>query len=181
MRTGWSVLGAAVVVVASLTVANVDAEDAAVGARAGMDLAGTAADAWADDARLVWLENDSEIDANGQAAAWGYLYYSAEKHAMRSWSVRDGRITTGQDHTVSAEAPALQLDWSDSDRAAARAWDGGGREFCGETGRLESLVLVHGLFAPRSTWVAVFAAGEGPRLHIVMDADDGDVVKRWRG
>lgn len=181
MRTGWGVLGVAAVVVTALAVAHVDAGDTAVGARAGLDLAATAADAWADDARLVWVENDAPIDANGRAVAWGYLYYSDEKHAMRSWSVRDGRITTAQDHTVSAEAPALGLGWSDSERAAAQAWDGGGREFCGGTGRLESLVLVYGIFAPRSTWVAVFAAGAGPRLHIVLDADDGDVVKRWRG
>jgi predicted RecA/RadA family phage recombinase len=174
-------LGGVATLVAAFAVANVDAGDAFVGARAGLELAAHAADAWADDARLVWLENDAPLDANGRAPAWGYLYYSAEKHAMRSWSVRDGGITTAQDHTVSAEAPALQLDWADSDRAAARAWEGGGREFCGTTGSLESLVLVHGIFAPRSTWVAVFAAGDGPRLHVVLDAKDGDVVKRWRG
>lgn len=156
------------------------AEDAAA-ARAGLGMAGAAADAWADDARLVWIENDTALDAEGRAAQWGYLYYSREKHAMRSWSVREARIVAAVDHTVSAEAPALDADWQDSNAIAPRAWDEGGREFCATGGTLVSLVLVRGVFAPEAAWCAVFDRGQGPSLYVLLDAKSGDVKKRWRG
>lgn len=150
-----------------------------VTARVGMDLAASAADAWADDARLVWVENDAPIDSTGRADSWGYLYYSREKHAMRSWSVRDARIVAAVDHAVSAEAPALGADWKDSAEIAARAL--GERGDAAVAARLEGLILVQGVFAPGTAWVAVFDDGPGPRLHLLLDAASGEVLKRWRG
>jgi len=148
-------------------------------ARAAMPMAVAAADAWADDARLVWVENDAPVDSAGRADAWGYLYYSREKHAMRSWSVRDARIVAAVDHTVSAEAPALDSSWQDSQSIAARAWRERGD--AGPVSTLHSLVLVRGVFAPGAAWVAVFDEGPGPRLHVLLDAASGDLLKRWRG
>jgi hypothetical protein len=150
-------------------------------ARDGLSLAQAAADAWADDARLVWIENDAELDAQGRAAAWGYLYFSPEKRSLRSYSVRDRKLTVAQDHRVSTEAPGVDLGWKDSGDAARAAWKHGGREFASGGGTLESLLLVRGVFAQESAWVAIFNAGQGPRLYLVLDALKGEVLKRWRG
>jgi hypothetical protein len=171
--------------VAALVVALVPSRPAwaePASARTGMHLAAAAADAWADDARLVWVENDAPVDSAGRADGWGYLYYSREKHAMRSWSVREARIVAAIDHTVSAEAPALAGEWQDSPDIAARAWDARGEAAAPATAAtLQSLVLVRGVFAAETAWVAVFDDGPGPRLHVLLDAATGDVLKRWRG
>jgi len=150
-------------------------------ARAGLALAAAAADVWAEDARLVWIENDTGIDAAGQADAWGYLYYSAGRHAMRSWSVRAGKIVHAEDHVVSAEAPAVEPDWLDSDAIVAAAHAAVGAEAVQAGARLQSLLLVRGVFGAGTAWVAVFDVGPGPRLFLLLDAQDGDLTKRWRG
>jgi hypothetical protein len=150
-------------------------------ARDGLPMAQAAADAWADDARLVWIENDAELDSEGRAAAWGYLYFSPEKRALRSYSVRAGKLTVAQDHVVSTEAPGVDLGWKDSAEAAHAAWKHGGRDFASGNGTLESLLLVRGVFAQESAWVAIFSAERQPRLYLVLDALKGDVLKRWRG
>jgi hypothetical protein len=165
------------VVLGALGLAAVPA--AAETARDGLVLATAAADAWADDARLVWVENDAVVDSTGAAAAWGYLYYSPELHALRSWSVRGGRIVTALDHAVSAAAPGVDAAWLDSGRAAAAAW--GASDLGPGDGRLASLLLARGVFAAGSTWVGVFESGPGPRLFVVLDACTLDLRKRWRG
>jgi hypothetical protein len=40
---------------------------------------------------------------------------------------------------------------------------------------------VRGVFAPGAAWVAVFDDGLGPKLHVLLDAASGDLIKRWRG
>ncbi len=181
----WNLCCAAVVACLAGTMAGAslagETPAAVATARDGMGLAASAADSWADDARLVWVENDTALDPEGHASAWGYLYYSLEKHAMRSWSVRDGHIVVAADHTVSAEAPALETNWLDSAEIANRAWEGGGREFCATGGGLAHLLLVRGVFAPETAWVAVFDNGAGPSLYVLVNAASGDVKKRWRG
>jgi hypothetical protein len=149
-------------------------------ARSGLALAAAAADAWADDARAVWIENDAPLDTLGQADAWGYLYYSADKHAMRSWSVRAGEIVAAEDHAVVAAAPAVDPEWKDSDAIATAARAALEQPQAGMA-QLESLVLVRGVFAAETAWVAVFSAGTGPRLFLLLDARDGNLLKRWRG
>jgi hypothetical protein len=185
-RLGWivsAVLAAATAAMAESNTADSGGEPAPGSntARGGAALAAAAADAWADDARLVWIENEDALDERGRAAAWGYLYYSREKHAMRSWSVREARIDRAADHAVSAEAVALDPEWKDSAEIVERAWQGGGREFCASGGTLSHLVLVRGVFASESSWCAVFDNGAGPDLFILLDATSGDVKKRWRG
>lgn len=150
-------------------------------ARDALVLATAAADAWADDARLVWIENDAPVSDDGRAASWGYLYYSPEKHAMRSYAVGSERIELAQDHVVSAEAPGVEAEWMDSGEAARRAWEQGGGDFCGEEGALDKLLLVRGVFASGTAWIGIYRRGDGPRLYVVVDATSGDLLRRWRG
>jgi len=138
-----------------------------------------AADAWADDARLVWVENDAPVDATGRAEAWGYLFYSPLQHAMRSYSVRDGALTTAKDQAVSVAAPGLDA-WLDSDAVMDAALRRANSDL-GPEHRLENLLLVRGVFAREAAWVAVFVLAEGPRLFVVCDAQSGDVLRAWRG
>jgi len=148
-------------------------------ARACLALAEQAADSWADDARLVWVENDAPVDADGRAAAWGFLFWSPAHGAMRSWSVRDGTITVAEDHTVTAAAPGVET-WIDSD-AIVRGARSRALETC-ETGcSLETLLLVRGVFDKGTAWVAVFSTPEGPSLYIVCDAANGRILRNWRG
>lgn len=178
LRTRCNWLGGAVLVVlAGVAVPESRAETA----RDGLALAAAAADAWADDARLVWVENDSSIDAFGQAASWGYLYYSPEKHAMRSWSVDGAEIVEAVDQAVVAEAPAIDSGWKDSAEIAAVAMQKAAEELGVTSPVFDSLVLVRGVFAPGSAWVAVFANGGGPRLFLLFDSRSGDLQRKWRG
>jgi hypothetical protein len=150
----------------------------AVTARAWLPVALHAADAWADDASLVWIENDAALDAAGRAEAWGFLFFSPGKHAMRSYSVRGGKLEHAEDQALSIAARPLE-SWVDSDAVLGRAQERA-RETWGES-RLESLLLVRGVFSSETAWVAVFAQGDGPRLFVVCDARDGEVLRAWRG
>lgn len=151
-------------------------------ARTGMALAASAADAWADDARLVWIENDTPVDASGQADAWGYLYYSPTLHAMRSWSVRGSEIVHAEDQAVIAAAPTVDPDWEDSSTVVSAAWrEVGSERAASGTAHLASLVLARGIFTVETAWVAVFDTGAGPRDFLVFDAHGGSLLKRWRG
>ena len=98
---------------------------------------------------------------------------------MRSYSIRDGALERAEDQAVTAPAPALDV-WVDSSAIVGAA-----RRRAGECGAgactLESLLLVRGVFAPGSAWVAVFARGDGPRHYVVCDAESGEVVRDWRG
>jgi hypothetical protein len=147
-------------------------------ARAYLPLAAQAADAWADDARLVWLENDAPVDTSGTASAWGFLYYSPVLGAMRSWSIRNGKIEHAEDHAVRVTAPALRQEWLDSSRVVAGALSEARRA---GAGALESLVLSCGVFHAEVAWVAVFATSDSTKLYVVVDANAGDVVRSWRG
>ena len=171
----WAVVAAAVLLA---TPANSDPSRQT--ARHSLAIASMAADAWVDDAHLVWVENDSDLDAQGRAQSWGYLFYSESLGAMRSWSVRQGKLEKPHDHSVRAVAPALEPNWIDSAAVMEKAWRQVKEESEADWS-LVSLVLVRGVFDKRPTWVAVFDRGEGPRLHVVLAANDGDLLRRWRG
>jgi hypothetical protein len=138
-----------------------------------------AADAWADDARLVWVENDAPVDAQGRAAAWGFLFFSPEHGGMRSYSVREGVLDVADDHAVTAPAPVLDA-WVDSSDIVRRAWQRADEE-CEAGCALETLLVVRGVFARETTWVAVFQPTSGPRLFVVIDAASGKLIRDWRG
>ncbi len=148
-------------------------------ARGWLPVALHAADAWADDARLVWVENDAPVDPSGRAEAWGYLFYSPLQHAMRSYSVRGGALAAAKDQAVSVAAPGLDA-WLDSGAVLDAAFRRAASDL-GPGPRLLNLLLVRGVFAREAAWVAVFVLAEGPRLFVVCDAQSGDVLRAWRG
>jgi hypothetical protein len=149
-------------------------------ARACLEVAEFAADEWADDARLVWVENDAPVDTQGRSHAWGYLYYSPQRGAMRSYSIREGLLERYEAHATVAEFPGLHSAWSDSDEAVREAWKQG-EENCNGGCELETLLLVRGVFESGSAWVAVFSNEGGPRLHVVLDAVTLELLRLWRG
>jgi hypothetical protein len=171
--------GLAAFLVASLCLPATVGSDTLRSARGCLDVALRAADAWADDAQLVWVENDAPVDAEGRADAWGFLFFSPEQGAMRSYSVREGILALADDHAVTAPAPALET-WVDSGDIARRAWERAD-EKCESGCALETLLVVRGVFSHETTWVAVFQPASGPRLFVVMNAADGKLIRDWRG
>ncbi|UCE03590.1 MAG: hypothetical protein JSW67_05235 [Candidatus Latescibacterota bacterium] len=165
--------------VAALCLPSTVGSDTLRSARGCLEVALQAADAWADDAQLVWLENDAPVDAEGRADAWGFLFFSPQQGAMRSYSVREGVLALADDHAVTAPAPALET-WVDSGDIAQRAWKRA-NEKCESGCALATLLLVRGVFAHETTWVAVFQSTSGPRLFVVMDAANGKIIRDWRG
>jgi hypothetical protein len=155
-------------------------------AQAGMGRAEAAARVWADDAALVYLENDEEVGATGAAARWGYLYYSAGRGKARGYSVRDGRIVVAGDLAMKFEAPPVAPGWIDSDAALAAADAHGGRDYCrAHAGRVSAMLLSRGTFqqgAPDlTTWTIVYSSPDAPSLFVVVDAAQGRVFRNWRG
>lgn len=157
-----------------------------IAARAGLDLARAAAAAWAADAELVYVENDDDVNAEGAAARWSFLFLSRESGRARAWSVRDGRIAAAQNVEMALEALALPEGWIDSGAALAAADREAGRAFRkGSQGRLSSMLLMRGAFdeadPDRSTWTFVYTSPGAPSLWVVVDATEGKVRRTWRG
>jgi hypothetical protein len=149
-------------------------------ARHALGLAELAADTWVEDARLVWIENNAPLDSQGRSKAWAFLFYSEALGAMRSWAVQEGKLQAPEDHSVRAEAPGLEPGWLDSTEIMEAVRKHAGSEDA-STSQLVSLVLARGVFDAQPTWVAVFDRGAGPRLHLVLRAANGDLIRRWRG
>ena len=179
-----SVIRNVILCLAVVTVAR--AGDRPVAAADAVDLAATAARAWADDARLVYAENDEAVDADGRAARWGFLFHSTARDAARAYSIGDGEVERAEDLSFDFAAPPLASTWLDSDEALRHAEEAGGADYRGEHGAtLRAMVLTRGLFhldeADRTTWTCVYDAPGQPSLWIVLDARDGDVLRRWKG
>ena len=157
-----------------------------VHARAGFDLAGAAAAAWAPDAFLVYIENDEPFDSHGAAPRWGYLYHSPTLKKARVYSVRDGKIVVAEDLGMKFEAPPIAGEWIDSAKAFTISDEGPARRFCFEhAGRLDTMLLMRGAIQEdqpdRTTWMLVYTAPNLPSLFVVLDAADGTVLRTWRG
>lgn len=155
-------------------------------ARSGLEIARDAALSWAPDARLVYLENDEPVGADGTAVRWGYLFQSQSRGKARGYSVRDGRILEAADLGFDFDAPPLPDSWLDSAAALAAAEAKAGAKFRLEHGgRLSAMLLVRGAFYERepdaSTWALVYTSDSEPALFVVVDAADGKVVRTWRG
>ncbi len=162
------------------------ADETPVSAAAVRSLGDAAARAWADDAQLVYLENDTPFDAGGRAARWGLLYYSDARQQARGYSVREGEVERAKDLGFEFAAPALGSGWIDSDVAWSRAEEAGGARFRAEhAGHLRSALLTRGLMhlddPQRTTWTFVYDAPGQPSLWVVLDAADGKVLRRWKG
>jgi hypothetical protein len=161
-------------------------DPAATTARAGEDLARAAAESWAPDARLIYVENDEALSALGSAARWGYLFHSTGRDAGRAYSVRGGEILHAEDLPFLFDAPPLPGEWIDSSAALAAAEREGGASFRAEhSGELRTMLLVRGLFHPEdpdaATWAVVYVSPAAPGLWVVVDAATGKVVTTWRG
>jgi hypothetical protein len=156
-------------------------------ARAGLELASAAAQAWAGDAALVYVENDETLDDGGASARWGYLFYSPSQDRARVWSVRGGRIATAENLDMRFDAPPVAAGWIDSAAALAAAERGGGAEFRNSHhgGRLEAMLLMRGALSEgdpdATTWTVVYRATGEPSLFVVVSATDGKVQRTWRG
>jgi len=155
-------------------------------ARSGVEIATSAARAWAADAVLVYVENDEDVDSTGAAARWGYLYYSAAGEKSRFYSVREGRIAAAENLEMKFDAPPLAAGWLDSGAALAAADQGAGGKFRAEHGgRPGTMLLMRGAFhgddPDRTTWTLVYTAPGAPSLFVVVDAADGKVRRTWRG
>jgi len=155
-------------------------------AREGLDPARDAAQSWASDARLVYLENDEVLSPAGKANRWGYLFYSESKGTSRGYSIRDGVILEAADLGFDFEAPPLPDSWVDSAGVLATAEKKAGRKFRDDHGgRLAAMLLIRGALHEEkpdaSTWAVVYTAGDTPALVVVVNAADGKVIKTWRG
>lgn len=176
---------AALALVALATAARAG-ERPAVTARAGLDAARAAAHAWADDARLVYIENDEAATAAGAAARWGYLYHSSKRNGARAYSVGDGTVRRASDLGFDLAAPPIAEPWIDSDAAFAAAEREAGAAYCAKNaGRLGTLLLVRGAFdlndPDATTWAVVYRSPTSPSLFVIVDARSGKVVRTWRG
>lgn len=187
MKNGFLIpLGAALVVAALAAVPAAAKPAPPIAARAGLELARAAATAWAADAELVYVENDEDVNAEGGAARWGYLYVSPATGRARAWSVREGRIAAAENVEMVFEAPPLPDGWIDSAEALAAADHEAGRAFRkGARGHLSSMLLMRGAFdesdPDRATWTLVYTAPGAPSLWVVVDAAEGKVRRTWRG
>jgi hypothetical protein len=155
-------------------------------AHAGLDIAREAADAWARDAVLVYLENDEDLDAQGASPRWSYLFYSSSLDKLRFYSVRAGKILVAENLNLKFEAPPLAAQWIDSGAALAASEHGEGGDFCRkEGGHLATMLLMRGAFQDKdpdqTTWTLVYTAPNAPSLFVVVDAAQGKVRRTWRG
>ena len=161
-------------------------DDAPVGARAGLEIATAAAQSWASDAVLIYLENDEALNPGGAATRWGYLFYSASGQKARGYSVRDGHVVTASNLDMKFEAPPVAEGWIDSDAAIAAAANEAGKVFKQDAGgQLSAMLLMRGAFdeehPDRTTWTLVYTAPNQPSLFVVVDASAGKVRRTWRG
>jgi hypothetical protein len=182
-RSMQAALAAATLLGAALPAAA--GEPARATARQGEDLARAAAVAWADDARLIYVENDEAVGDDGAAERWGYLFHSPSREASRAYSVKGEKIVTAIDAPFEFAAPPLPGPWIDSAAALASA-EGKGRDYRRDHGgSVRAMFLVRGLLdtehpdAP--TWAVVYGSATASGLWVVVDARSGKVVKTWRG
>ncbi len=155
-------------------------------AREGLDLAAAAAQAWAPDAFLIYVENDEGLEADGRAPRWGYLFHSPSLAASRAYSVRDGRILVAENLEMKFDAPPLTTQWIDSGAAIAAAENGPVRDYRRKFGgELRTMLLMRGAFQDEhpdeATWTLVYAAPHAPSLFVMVSASDGSVRRTWRG
>jgi hypothetical protein len=173
------------IVLATATAAGAGS-DTRFSARAGVEIAYDAARSWAEDARLVYIENDENVAPDGGAERWGYLFYSHRMGKARGYSVRNGKIAEAADLGFDFEAPPLPEGWIDSGPALATAERAAGAEYRSEYGgRLGTMLLIRGAFDERnpdaSTWTFVYTSESEPSLFVVVDAGKGEVIRKWKG
>lgn len=155
-------------------------------AGAGLGLAESAANTWAEDAQLVYVENDEPLGAGAVAQRWGYLFYSKSLGKARSYSIRDGKIVTAADLGFEFDAPPIAEEWIDSGSALAAADEDAGNEYRSRyQGELSTMLLVRGVLhqddPDATTWTVVYTSPHAAALYVVVDAGSNHVVRKWRG
>jgi hypothetical protein len=185
MLASFRNLGAALLLLGSVSALDAGAREN-VSARDGLELATSSAHNWAEDSVLVYLENDDIVDAQGSAARWGYLFYSAHLDRWRAYSLSDDKVENAGELGFAFDAPQVEANWIDSDRAYAAAEKAGGRAYRDQnSGALRSMLLIRGAFGEddpnRTTWTLVYDSAHAPSLFVVVDAENGDVVRAWKG
>jgi hypothetical protein len=155
-------------------------------AREGIAVAEAAARAWAPDARLVYVENDEDVDPAGAAVRWGYLFHSESLDASRAYSVREGRILTAENLAIQFEAPPLDGAWIDSRAAAEAAAPAASRALGRKVeAKIGAMLLMRGAFNDAdpdlTTWTLVYEAPGVPSLFVMVDAASGRIRRTWRG
>jgi len=161
-------------------------ERVAFTAEQGLDLARDAALVWSADAELVYLENDEPVGPDGTAERWGYLFHSPASGESRGYSLRSGKVLEAADLEFDFKAPPLPDQWLDSRDILAVAQQEVGRKYCERyQGRLSTMFLIRGAFhekdPDRSTWTLVYTSATEPSLLVVIDAQKGKVVRKWKG
>lgn len=160
----------------------------AFSARAGLALAQEAAAAWAPDARLVYIENDEPLLADGRCERWGYLFSSKSLGRSRGYSLERDAIEVAEDLPFEFDAPPLPLEWLDSESALSRAVaeQGAAETPAGsERPALRTMFLVRGVLSldepDAAAWGIVYASSNPDQRLVVVDARSGKVVRTWRG
>ena len=157
----------------------------AISASEGLQVATSAALAWADDAELVYVENDEPVDATGSAGRWGYLFRSQTRDRSRGYSVQGAKVVQAADLALRFDSPPLG-SWVDSQRALAAAEEKQGAKFRAESGgELAHMVLIRSAADPkkpeRTSWLVIYRAPGLPSLFVLVDAATGNVDRTWRG
>jgi hypothetical protein len=154
-------------------------------ARLALPAAEAAARAWMRDAHLIYVENDSDLDAGGVSPRWGFLFRSDLADSWRAISVAGGEVAHSGSLAFPFAAPDLPADWIDSSEAVRLADAAGGREFLDSSGgRLAHVVLGRGIFTPWEgppTWTIVYRAADRSELAIVVSGADGSILSRFEG
>jgi len=174
-----------------LTGARAIAGDAVpIPARTGVELAAAAARAWADDASLVYVENDDDLAAGGMAPRWGYLFRSQSRSSCRVYSIEGrspegGSIEVAEDLALRLTAPPLPGTWIDSPAALAAAEAEMGGKLHAAQASLSTMALVRSALRddrPDATyWLCVYGASGAPSFFVLVDALSGKVARTWRG
>jgi len=187
VRSKGLALVAATYVLGLLVAAPVMARDPdPFAARAGLDVARSAAGSWAPDAVLIYVENDEAVAADGTSARWGYLFHSKTLDQVRAYSIRDGKIVVAETLDMKFEAPPLATDWIDSGAAIEVGDRIAATEFKKTGGAsLSTMLLMRGAFQDKdpdqTTWTLIYTSPSAPSLFVVVDATAAKVRRTWRG
>lgn len=161
------------------------AGDVSLSARNALATATTAALAWAEDAELVYLENDEALDAGGASARWGFLFRAQGGRVLRAYSVEGARLRHAAAPPLRYDAPPVRDGWIDSAQALAPALERAADELKMQPPLPTSALLSRGVFdrsnPDHTTWTFVFTLPDAPSLFVVIDAEDAKVLKTWRG
>jgi hypothetical protein len=137
------------------------------------------------DARLIYVENDADLDQGGGAPRWGFLFRSDIADSWRAISVAGGEVAAAGPLSFPFAGPDLPPDWIDSGDAVRLADAAGGSAFCTTNGaRLAHVVLGRGIFTSWDgppTWTVVYRAADRSELAIVVNGADGSILNRFEG